>query len=149
MPTVSVTRRVHAPLAATQALWYDTERWTEWVVGLERVVGVDPGWPSREGATVTWCSNPAGRGTVRERVLEYVPGAGQSLAVADDMIEGEQAVAFAPAAGEVEVSLTLRFRRSARGPFSALVDALFSRRATRDALAHTLERFAVAVDSRR
>jgi uncharacterized membrane protein len=137
------------PLAAAEALWYDTDRWVEWVVGLERVVGVEPGWPARVGATVTWRSNPAGRGTVRERVLEHVAGARQRLAVADDTIEGEQTISFAPADGGVQVSLTLRFRRPAGGLLTALVDVLFSRRAMSDALAHTLERFAAALDARR
>jgi uncharacterized membrane protein len=146
---VSVTQRVAAPLHIVEAAWYETGRWPQWVVGLEHVDDVQDGWPDRPGATVTWSSNPAGRGTVREQVLDHAPGAGQRVAVSDDLIEGEQSVAFAPAgAAAVEVSLTLTLRRRRGGLFTAIVDVMFSRRAVTDALAHTLERFAAAVEPR-
>jgi hypothetical protein len=149
VPSLSVTQRVAAPLHVVEAAWYDTGRWPQWVVGLEQVVEVQDGWPDRPGATVTWSSNPAGRGTVHERVLDHVPGAGQRVAVADDLIQGEQAVAFAlVSAAAVDVSLTLTFMRRRGGLFTAIVDVMFSRRAVTDALAHTLERFAAAVEPR-
>jgi uncharacterized membrane protein len=144
---VSVIHRVPAPLSVVEPSWYDTGRWPQWVVGLESVIGVDDGWPQRPGATVTWASNPAGRGTVRECVVEHTPGAGQRLAVTDDLIEGEQSVTFATVDERtVEVSLTLSFRRRRGGVFTAIVDVMFSRRAVTDALTHTLERFAANVE---
>jgi hypothetical protein len=146
---VSVTQRVAASLHIVEAAWYDTGRWPQWVVGLERVLEVQDGWPDRLGATVTWCSNPAGRGTVHEKVLDHTAGAGQRVAVSDDLIQGEQSVAFAPIGpASVEVSLTLTFMRRRGGLFTAIVDVMFSRRAVTDALAHTLERFAAAVEPR-
>jgi uncharacterized membrane protein len=149
VPSLSVTHSVAAPLYVVEAAWYDTGRWPQWVVGLERVVEVQDGWPDRPGATVTWCSNPAGRGTVHEQVLDHTPGAGQRVSVSDDLIQGEQSVAFAPAGpAAVEVSLTLTFMRRRGGLFTAIVDVMFSRRAVTDALAHTLERFAAAVEPR-
>jgi hypothetical protein len=149
VPSVSATQLVAAPLPIVEAAWYDTSRWADWVVGLESVDDVSDGWPWRTGASVTWRSNPAGRGAVCERVAEYVPGDGQRLTVTDDLIEGEQLVAFALAGGGVEVTLTLDFRRRRGGLFTAIVDQLFSRRAMRDALALTLERFAAAMDDAR
>jgi hypothetical protein len=149
MPVVSATQLISAPLPAVEAAWYDTGRWTEWIVGLESVDDVDDGWPSREGAVVTWRSNPAGRGGVQERVLEHAPGDGQRLAVCDDLIEGEQSVAFELGERGVVVTLTLDFRRRQGGLFTALVDQIFSRSAVADALALTLERFAAAMDSSR
>jgi uncharacterized membrane protein len=143
---------VDAPLAVVEAAWYDAARWREWVHGLEEVVEVDPGWPREDGAGVVWSSNPAGRGTVHERVVGYDAGSGQRLSVLDDLIEAEQEIAFASQDGDsVQVSLTLNFRRRRGGLFTALVDQFFSRRAMTDALANTLERFAgaVAADARR
>ena len=144
MPAVSVTRSIAAPVAVAEALWYDTSRWAEWVDGLEQVTAAAPGWPAA-GAAVSWRSGPAGRGLVTERVLRHASGRGQTSAVSDDAIEGEQSIAFAPAPGGVQLTLRLGWRRRRPGPVSALVDLLFSRRAMTDSLAHTLERFAIAL----
>ena len=150
MPFVSASCRVHAPLVAVESAWYDVQRWPEWVHGLETVLEVDPGWPTESGAGVVWCSNPAGRGTVHERVVGYGAGTGQRLSVLDDLIEAEQEIAFAAQdEAAVQVSLTLNFRRRRGGLFTALVDQFFSRGAMTDALAQTLERFALAVASPR
>jgi Polyketide cyclase / dehydrase and lipid transport len=149
VPSVSATQLVAAPLPVVEAAWYDTSRWADWIVGLESVDGAHGGWPSSVGATVTWRSNPAGRGVVSERVVEHAPGDGQRLAVVDDLIEGEQSVAFALADGGVQVTLTLDFRRRRGGLFTALVDQFFSRRTMHDALALTLERFAAGVGAQR
>ncbi len=103
-----------------------------------------PPWPAA-GAVVTWRSGPAGRGRVTERVLEHAVGHGQTCAVGDDAIEGRQSIAFAPVSGGVQLTLRLAWRRRSPGPVGVLVDLIFSRRAMADSLAHTLDRFAIAV----
>ena len=143
VPSVSVTQALRVAPDVAERLWYDTARWAEWVHGLEAVLDVDPGWPSRPGATVTWRSGPAGRGTVRERVIEHRAGHGQRLEIRDDTIEGEQDLAFSPGPDGAQVSLSLDFRRRRRTPLTTLVDVLFARRAVADALAASLQRFAV------
>jgi Polyketide cyclase / dehydrase and lipid transport len=95
MRTVHVARTFAASVADAEAHWYDTARWADWVDGLERVVGVEGGWP-RAGATVNWLSGPAGRGSVTERVLAHQPLRGQTVEVGDDAIRGEQSIGLPP-----------------------------------------------------
>lgn len=129
------------PLAEAERRWYDTAGWPDWVEGLDEVVAVEPGWPE-VGASVIWVSGPAGRGRVTERAVEYEPGGGQTVEVHDDSITGRQSVAFAPAAGGVEVRLRLEYRIRAGSPITPLVDRLFVRRSMTASLRQTLERFA-------
>ena len=152
MRTVAIKVDVAAPHAAVEAAWYDTARWSQWVDGLEQIVEISEPWPAL-GGRVVWRSGPAGRGTVTERVVEHTPGAGQSVAVSDGEIEGQQTVLFTPtgegtATGEgtrVELELSWALRR--RNPLTAIANALFIRRAVGDALGRTLERFAAVVES--
>jgi hypothetical protein len=136
-------------LSEAEALWYDTARWSSFVDGFGHLGKVDEGWP-REGATVVWDSRPGGRGRVLERVARYAAGDGQDVEVEDERVTGTQSVRFA-ADGEdrVAVSLELRYRLKRTFPGSAVVDAIFIRRAMRDSLARTLRRFAIELASER
>jgi hypothetical protein len=145
MRTVRVTRMFAATIGQAERLWYDTARWAEWVDGLEEVVTVTGDWP-RTGAVVTWRSGPAGRGRVTERVVSGHPDGGQTVAVADDAIRGEQRIGFAPAAPGVEVTLALSYALTRRNPVTWLVDALFIRRAMDASLDRTLERFGAVLE---
>lgn len=142
---------VAAEPAAALELWTDLERWPAFVEGFARVVERTGEWPG-EGAAVVWDSIPQGRGRVTERVSAYAePGAeGSGLlvtAVSDDTLVGEQTVAFHPADGGTRVELDLSYELAQPGPLSALTDFLFIRRALRDALRRTLERFAVEAEA--
>ena len=123
-----------------ETCWYDTAGWPRWVDGLRRVVLIDPGWP-QAGAEVVWESGPAGRGRVRERVVEHVPLAGQTVAVEDDSLKGRQVVSFDPADGGVEVTLAVEYAIKRRSPLTPVVDLLFVRRAMATSLTKTLARF--------
>jgi hypothetical protein len=147
MPTVRVTHAFTASVAAAEGCWYDTSGWDTWVDGLDRVQRVDPGWPAL-GATVTWESNPAGRGHVTEHVVAYEPGAGQTVEVADVSITGRQSVSFAAVPDGVEVTLALDYRPRRRSPVTPLVDLLFIRRAMTLSLGRTLHRFGSRLGSR-
>lgn len=147
-------RRVHASLTVpgtvheAESLWYDTSRWSEWIVGLARVRSVSDEWP-RVGAEVHWESGPAGRGTVRERVVEYRPLELQTVEVEDDSIGGRQSVAFVPNDGHVTIELSLSYELKRRSLPMAVVDLLFIRRAMTNSLEETLARFGTELQAAR
>jgi hypothetical protein len=145
--SVTVINSYSGSVREAEACWYDTARWPEWVDGLERVVDVVGPWPET-GSSITWESKPAGRGRVREQVLDHQPLAGMTTAVEDDSIVGHQQVGFLPVVGGVQVELTLEYSIKRRRAFTPLVDRLFIRGPMRSSLARTLERFgAVLADS--
>ena len=124
--------------------WYETTRWHEWVDGLASVLEVSGGWPD-EGSQVVWQSVPAGRGRVRERVTEFTPLVGQTLAIEDDSITGRQRIAFDPTADGVQVTLSLDYAITRRSPLTPLIDRLFVRRLMAQSLARTMDRFGTAL----
>jgi hypothetical protein len=143
--TVSVSRTVPGPLAGVQARWYLVDEWPRWVDGLERIEGVEGDWPGA-GAVVRWTSRPLGRGAVRELVLDYEPGAGQTLEVCDESIDGTQAVSFTEVPEGVEIELALNYRLRSHPVLMLPVDLLFVRRAMRASLRATLDAFGLMVE---
>ncbi|HEX2086028.1 MAG TPA: SRPBCC family protein [Solirubrobacteraceae bacterium] len=133
---------VPGPISEAERLWYDTSRWPSFVDGLVHVVKREGDWPNA-GARVMWDSGPAGRGRVVERVVAYEIRTGQTVEVEDPRILGTQSISFAAAEGDrCRIALELEYEVKQGGPFGGLVDALFVRRAFRDALRRTLSRFA-------
>lgn len=136
--------------ARALALWTDLERWPMFVEGFARIAEQTGEWPN-EDATVVWHSIPEGRGKVTERVRSYAePGADRSAllvtAVEDDSMAGEQTAAFHPVEGGTRVELDLSYELTQGGPLSAVTDFIFIRRALRDSLRRSLERFALEAD---
>jgi Polyketide cyclase / dehydrase and lipid transport len=148
MRTVNVTAAFPGTVHEAESCWYDTSAWPRWVNGLEQVEETTRGWPA-VGASVTWRSGPAGRGRVRERVVAHEPLTGQTVAVADDSIEGRQTVEFTPVDDSVEIALALQYEIKQRSLFTPLVDFLFIRRAMETELRTTLERFGAELAARR
>jgi hypothetical protein len=140
VPTVRATTTVPGRVVDAEALWYDPHRWAAWIDGFGHVAKLEGDWP-QAGARLLWDSRPQGRGRVSERVTEYEARTGQTLAVEDARLEGTQRVAFEPHGDEVLVSLTLEYRLKERSPITPLLDLVFIRRALRDSLQRTLERF--------
>lgn len=140
MKTVTTAQTFPGSVHEAQTRWYDTNGWPAWVEGLSHIVERSADWPA-VGSSVVWQSGPAGRGRVRERVLEYEPLQGQTVAVEDDSIEGRQTVSFTPTGEGVEVELTLRYELKRRSFLTPLVDFLFIRRAMAASLHATLTRF--------
>lgn len=132
------------PLEAL-ALWSDVRRWPSFVEGLARVAEVPRDWPE-PGSRVVWESGPGGRGRVTEKVL--VRDADQfTTQVFEERLVATQSARFAPAGeGHAQVAVELRYELQREGPFGALADAIFVRRALRDALVRTLRRFAVEAE---
>jgi hypothetical protein len=140
MRTVRVTQTFAASVPDAERRWYDTDRWADWVDGLDRVLEVDGDWPNA-GASVTWESGPAGRGRVTERVVDHEPLTGQTLEVQDDSIRGRQTVTFTPAAPGVEITFSLEYEIKRRSIITPIVDALFIKRAMAVSMGLTVSRF--------
>jgi hypothetical protein len=148
MRDVTAQRIFPGTVAEAERCWYDTTRWERWVDGLEQVVAVEGDWP-QPGATVTWVSNPAGRGRVIERVAAHEPLSGQTVEVTDDSIRGRQRVAFTPVPSGVEVVLVLEYEITRRNPLTPLIDLLFIRRAFATSLEVTVSRFGAELQAQR
>ncbi|HEY6694028.1 MAG TPA: SRPBCC family protein [Solirubrobacteraceae bacterium] len=140
MPTVRATTTVPGRVVDAEELWYDPHRWAAWIDGFGHVAKLEGDWP-HAGARLLWDSRPQGRGRVSERVTEYEARAGQTLAVEDARLDGTQQVAFEPQGDEVLVNLTLEYTLKQRSVITPLLDLVFIRRALRDSLQRTLERF--------
>jgi hypothetical protein len=125
-------------------LWTNLRRWPTFVEGFAHVVEVSPEWPA-EGSKLVWRSGPGGRGTVTERVLES-SGSSFRTKVFEEALNGEQSVAFEPADEGTRVELRLEYDLARSGPLRFVADLLFIRRALRDALRRTLDRFAVEAE---
>ena len=148
MASVRAAQGFSASVYEAQECWYDTSRWPQWIDGLQSVLEVDPRWPE-VGACVVWESGPAGRGRVRERVVEHEPLRGQSVEVEDDSIRGRQRVVFEPAEGGVEVQLSLEYELKERSLVTSMIDTLFIRRAMASSLRATLLRFGAELEGTR
>jgi hypothetical protein len=148
MAAIRVAQTFPGTVPEAERCWYETGRWPHWVDGLDRVLEVAPGWPGA-GAGVAWESGPAGRGRVTEYVIAHEPRRGQTLAVADASIEGEQTVTFTPADDGVEVALALEYSFRRRSLVMRIIDPLFIRRAMATSLQATLHRFGAELETAR
>ena len=149
MASARVATDIPGRLSEAEALWYDTARWATFIDGFAHLQGVEGGWP-REGGRLVWDSRPDGRGRVVETVVRYAAGDGQDVDYEDEKSTGTQSIRFAPVGEDaVRVSLEQRWTLKASYLGSALVDAIFIRRAVRDSLARTLRRFAIELRAER
>jgi hypothetical protein len=130
--------------AAALELWRDVERWPSFVEGFARRLELSPDWPAA-GARVVWESSPGGRGRVTETVVEHETDR-FSTQVFEEALMGTQTLRVAPAPDGAEVELTLDYELAKYGPLAGLADAIFIRRALRDALRRTLFRFGVEAE---
>jgi hypothetical protein len=141
MGLVRAVQRVPGLASEAEELWYEPQRWPTWIDGFGHLHKLEGDWPE-VGARAVWDSRPGGRGRVVEEVTAFETRVGQTLAVEDEKLRGTQRVAFAPASGEVEVSLELEYELKGANALTPLTDALFIRRSLRESLARTLMRFA-------
>jgi hypothetical protein len=138
---VKASVEVPGRIADAEGLWYDLARWPSFVEGFSHVVRADPEWPA--SGTLTWTSTPHGRGRVVERVTRHEVRVGQSAAVEDERLRGEQTVSFegGPGGATTRITIALDYALKERAPLSALTDLFFIRRAVRESLQRTLVRF--------
>jgi Polyketide cyclase / dehydrase and lipid transport len=142
--TALARRTVVLPPPEALRLWSDTGRWPTFVEGFARLLERSPEWPAPE-SRVVWESSPGGRGKVTEKVVQSGPG-GFATMVFEDALIGRQTLRAAGADDGAEVVLSLEYALTRYGPFGVVADALFIRRALRDALRRTLARFAVEAE---
>jgi hypothetical protein len=129
-----------SPRAALE-LWSDPRRWTSFVEGFARVLERSQEWPAK-GAKLVWESGPGGRGRVTERVSER--GADRfATQVFEDALVGTQRLTAIESPGGTRVLLELEYTLVKYGPLAGVADAIFIRRALRDALTRTLRAFSV------
>ncbi|MEA2126801.1 MAG: hypothetical protein QOI80_3583 [Solirubrobacteraceae bacterium] len=128
MPSVRASVAVPGPEADVLALWSDPARWPAFVDGLKAVLSVDPEWPA--AGRVEWESTPHGPGRTRETALS--DGA---TTVEDERVRGTRTVAYD---GET-LHVTFEYVLKGGNPLVGF----FVRRALRDSLQRTLQRFAV------
>jgi hypothetical protein len=126
------------------ALWTDLDRWPTFVEGYARRLQLSGEWPQK-GARVVWESTPEGRGRVTETVTESTPDR-FSTQVFEEALMGTQTFRVAPASDGAEVELSLEYELVKYGPLSGVADAIFIRRALRDALRRTLFRFGIEAE---
>ena len=150
MTEIEAETEIGAPLAEVWELYFDRESWPLWVDGFARVSAAD-GYPE-PGGTLSWESTPAGRGSVRERVLAHEPRRLHRIAYVDPGSEGELETRFEMLpAGEgvrrTRVAQVLRYRLRSGGPLGAITDRLFIRSQMRRSLQRSLaELRATAID---
>jgi hypothetical protein len=126
------------------ALWTDVERWPSFVEGFARRLELTDAWPE-PGGRVVWESNPDGRGRVTETVTASAPDRFETQ-VFESALMGTQALRVLPASDGSEVELSLEYELVKYGPLRGVADALFIRRALRDALRRTLFRLGVEAE---
>jgi hypothetical protein len=138
--------RALLPLTPSDALrlWADVERWPSFVEGFARRLELAETWPE-PGARVVWESTPDGRGRVTETVTERRLDR-FSTQVFEEALMGTQTLRALPASDGSEVELSLEYELVKYGPLRGVADAIFIRRALRDALRRTLFRFGVEAE---
>ena len=144
MAKVTESVLVGASLAAAWDHYFDQEGWRAWVEGFERVERSE-GYPE-EGGTLVWQSNPAGRGTVTERVLAHEPRTLHRIAFEDPQSSGELTTRFAIEGEATRLTLELAYTVGGGGPLSKLTDMLFARSQVIASLRRTLMDFRADVE---
>lgn len=144
MRTASAISSVPLPPDEALRLWSDVDRWSSFVEGFARQVERSAEWPAK-GARVVWESNPEGRGRVTETVTESAPDR-FSTQIFEEALMGTQTLQAVPAEAGSQVQLSLEYELVKYGPLRGLADAIFIRRALRDALRRTLFRFEIEAD---
>jgi uncharacterized membrane protein len=135
---------VGASLAETWDLYFNAASWPSWVEGFARVESSE-GYPE-EGGTLVWQSNPAGRGTVSERVLAHAPRTLHRIAFSDPQSSGELTTRFGIEGEATRVTLELAYRVGRGGPLARLTDVLFARSQVAGSLRRSLADFRMAVE---
>jgi polyketide cyclase/dehydrase/lipid transport protein len=143
--------RAALPLTPPEALalWADVERWPSFVEGFARHVELTPNWPE-PGGRIVWESTPDGRGRVTETVTQSAPDR-FTTQIFEQALTGTQTLRVLPANDGSEddgseAELSLEYELTRYGPLGGVADALFIRRALRDALRRTLFRFGVEAE---
>ena len=140
MAKLTESALVEASLAETWDLYFEPQMWPAWVDGFHAVQSSD-GYPE-DGGTLVWRSTPAGRGTVKELVLEHQPRRRHRIEYSDPESSGELLTKFEVEGEGTRVTLELEYRLPGSGPFSWLTERVFVRAQVARSLQRTLAAFA-------
>lgn len=135
---------VEASLAQTWDYYFESSGWPAWVEGFKAIES-QSGYPEA-GGTLVWRSTPAGRGTVRERVLAHQARTLHRIAFEDPESSGELTTRFEVEGEAVRVTLELDYALASSGPFAWLTERLFVRGQVAKSLQRTLARFRLEVE---
>lgn len=138
MATLTESVLIAAPLAPVWEHYFEPRGWPGWVDGF-RAVESSSGYPER-GGTLTWRSTPAGRGTVRERVIEHQPRRRHEIEFSDPESSGTLLTTLEVEGEATRVELELRYSLASRGPLAGLTERLFVRSQVRRSLQRSLLR---------
>jgi hypothetical protein len=130
---------VGASLAETWSHYFEPSGWPGWVDGFAAVES-QRDYPE-EGGELVWRSNPAGRGTVSERVLEHEPRRRHRIEFADPESRGRLLTTFAVEGPGTRVEVELDYGLVSGGVLAAVTDRLFVRGQVAGSLRRTLGRF--------
>ena len=139
MAKVEASVEIPAALAEVWDLYFDRDRWPAWVDGFAAVVSAN-GYPE-PGGELVWRSTAAGRGQVRERVLDHAPRSLHRIGYEDPESRGRLATEFAIVpGGERLTSVTQRLEYEIKGGgiLSPVTDLLFIRSQMRRSLERSL-----------
>jgi uncharacterized protein YndB with AHSA1/START domain len=139
MAKVEASVEIPAALAEVWDLYFDRDRWPAWVDGFAAVVSA-AGYPE-PGGELVWRSTVAGRGQVRERVLDHAPRSLHRIGYEDPESRGRLATEFAIVpGGERLTSVTQRLEYEIKGGgiLSPVTDLLFIRSQMRRSLERSL-----------
>jgi uncharacterized protein YndB with AHSA1/START domain len=139
MPMLEESLLIDASLAEVWHYYFEPRGWPAWVDGFHAVSSAQ-GYPG-EGGTLVWRSNPAGRGTVTERVLEHQPRRRHRIEFSDPESEGELLTRFEIEGERTRVTLSYDYGLRRGGPFAWLTERLFVRGQVRASLQRSLLRF--------
>jgi hypothetical protein len=129
---------IEATLAEVWDAYFEPGRWPSWVDGFQALVSSQD-YPE-EGGTLRWRSNPSGRGTVSERVLEHEPRHRHRVAFSDDASQGELLTTFTMQRQSVLVRQELSYELKEEKPLHRLTDRFFVRPRLRESLSRSLKR---------
>jgi uncharacterized protein YndB with AHSA1/START domain len=138
MAAVAEEVLIEASLAEVWDAYFEPHRWASWVDGFQTVLASE-GYPE-PGGTLKWRSNPSGRGTVSERVIEHDPRSRHRVAFSDDSSEGELLTTFTMERQSVRVRQELNYELREEKPLHSLTDRFFVRPRLRESLKRSLER---------
>jgi uncharacterized protein YndB with AHSA1/START domain len=136
--TVRAEVAIDLSLAEVWETYFDPVGWPEWVDGFEGVTSMG-GYPLA-GGELEWRSIPAGRGAVREEVVEHEPRRLHMVRFSDDHSEGTLTTTFEMKGGGVTIEQELSYTVKRQGPFGAITDVLFVRSQMRESLQRSLGR---------
>lgn len=136
MPSLTESVHVEASMAETWGHFFAAPEWGSWVDGFEAVVEAE-GYPET-GGTLRWCSIPAGRGEVLERVLAHEHRQLHRIAFEDPAMLGEQETRFAIDGDGTRVETALSYRLAGMGPLTRFAGLFFVRSQVRASVQRTL-----------